>query len=89
VPRPAERLDDVLPWFILACACFACCSRSFLGGLVKQCIERVLDTPRSQDECVPQATKRLDIRELNCMAVPFSAVVCLRITGDGCQRVKI
>ncbi len=89
MPRPAERLDGVLPWFILACACFACCSRSFLGGLVKQCIERVLDTPRSQDELVPRATKRLDIRELNCMAVPFSAVVCLRITGHGCQRVKI
>ena len=82
--RPAKRLDDRLPCSILACTCRIWCLRSLLGRLVKQHIERVLDTSRFQDEFVSRPAERLDIWSLHC-----TAVFWLGIFSDCCQRVKI
>ncbi len=82
---PAERLYRVLPCGIPVCSLFVCCTLHFLGRLVDRRIERVLDTPWSQDEFVSRPAERLDIRFRNCAAVSFSAICCLGIIGDCCQ----
>src|SRR5207253_8871390 len=84
VSRTTERLYRRLPCSNLACTCRIWCLRSLLGRLVKQHIERVLDTSRFQDEFVSRPAERLDIWSLHC-----TAVFWLGIFSDCCQRVKI